>query len=378
MKFAAKSGSGKLLCLSVLFLSIFISCQTMQSDIMTSTSSEISSAAVSELETAIVSLDTNASADSIRFLRQRVRELERDNVQDSHYKAQLAAWSGRLYLIEGNTNEAKKALENSERLFPGNIQSLVLSARLESDPEKRLNHINEALNAEPASGELSIEKARALFDLKRYSESAAAFDTAFNQFNQHRADAAALYEEVYQPFRTQAWDLRNVSSDTSETSAVIIQKTVITWADVINLTSRETTLLNFLTAGRTWQVNDLFSRLVDQGFIPRTQDASIVEWPNLKAAPSDTVFRSGAAWFLWHLYAEYRADARLLTRFSARWNARLESPILDISVSSPFFDSILGSVEQEFMSLPDGLNFNPEETVSGTAFYTMLNRVSGQ
>ncbi len=366
------------LCLSILFLGVFISCQSMQKDNLVSTSSETANTDILALEASIVPLDSGFSRDALKPLRQRITELEKKNLQDSYYKSQLAAWSGRLSLIEGNTSDARKALQNSDRFYPGNIQAMVLSIRLETDLQKRLEHANETLKVEPNAGELFIEKARALFDLKRYSESAAAFDTAFNLFNQNRKEVSAVYEEVYRPSRTRAWDLRNVASDTKDTSAVIVQKNTLTWLDVINLTNQETKLLDFLTAGRTWQANELFTRLVNQGFIPQFQDVSITEWPNLKASPNDTVLRSGAAWFLWHLYAENRADARLLTRYSSRYRQSNDarSPIPDVPALSPFFDSILGCVEWEFMALPDGKNFQPGDAVRGTSFHSMLKKVS--
>jgi hypothetical protein len=54
-------------------------------------------------------------------------------------------------------------------------------------------------------------------------------------------------------------------------------------------------------------------------------------------------------------------------------NAR--SPISDLSLSSPFLDSILGCVESEFMSLPDGRNFRPGEKVKGSDYLSMLKKL---
>jgi antitoxin component HigA of HigAB toxin-antitoxin module len=362
----------------VLFLCLFISCQTMQNDTMISTTSETSNADILELESSIVSLDDgDFSQNSLRLIRARIDKIEKSNQEDSFFKSQVAAWSGRLFLLEGNVNGARKSLEDSDRFFPGNIQSLVLAVRLETDLEKRLLHVNEVMQLEPNSGELSIEKARVLFELKRYSESAAFFDTSFNQIIQRGREIAALYEDVYQDFRMQAWDLRNISSETSQTSAIIMQKEVLTWLDVINLTVQETKLLDFLTAGRTWQVNDLFTRLVSQGFIPPSQNVSLTEWSAYKANSNDIVLRSGAAWFLWHVYAENRADIRLLTRYSSVWKStQRESPFSDIPVPSPFFDSILSCVEMQFIASPDGVNFQPEDTVRGTSFRSMLEKVT--
>jgi hypothetical protein len=50
----------------------------------------------------------------------------------------------------------------------------------------------------------------------------------------------------------------------------------------------------------------------------------------------------------------------------------VQSPIPDIPVESVFFDSVLGCVEREIMSLPDGKRFSPQERIRGTAFHAML------
>jgi len=91
----------------------------------------------------------------------------------------------------------------------------------------------------------------------------------------------------------------------------------------------------------------------------------------------EEVLRSGAAWYLWHLYAENRANRGLLSRYSSRYTSRpgAVSPIGDLPLLSPFFDSVLGCVESEFMALPDGRNFDPQGKVSAPALLAMLKRI---
>jgi hypothetical protein len=47
----------------------------------------------------------------------------------------------------------------------------------------------------------------------------------------------------------------------------------------------------------------------------------------------------------------------------------------DLPLLSPFFDSILGCVETEFMSLPDGRNFHPDEKIRGAEILTILRKM---
>jgi len=137
----------------------------------------------------------------------------------------------------------------------------------------------------------------------------------------------------------------------------------ISWNDCITLAKNETQLLRFISAGRDISSTELFTRLVDRSFIPYSQDISLSEWPQAKPGINETVTRLGAAWFIWHLYAETQADRGLLSSYSTRYatcpNPR--SPVMDVPALSPFFDSILGCAETECLSQPDEKNFRPDQ-----------------
>jgi hypothetical protein len=171
--------------------------------------------------------------------------------------------------------------------------------------------------------------------------------------------------------RDRAWELRNV-----EGSAVdILTKSGLNWRDCITLVKNETQLLRFLTGGRDMSDTDLFNRLLDRLFIPVTQNINLSEWPKTGAKPDDAVLRSGAAWIIWHLYAESRADRGMLSRYSAKYATGTRRPIPDIPLLSPFLDSILGCVETELISLPDGRNFKPDDPVRGSELLSALKKI---
>ena len=157
----------------------------------------------------------------------------------------------------------------------------------------------------------------------------------------------------------------------------MLVRETISWSDGITLVVNETQLLRFITGGRTLSDSEIFNRLVDRAFIPYTQDITVINWPQARPRPDEPVTRAGAAWFVWHLFAESRGDRGLLTRYSARFatGANPRSPIADIPPLSPFFDSILGCVETEFMSLPDGRNFHPAQLIRGAELLAILRRI---
>ncbi|MDR1430166.1 MAG: hypothetical protein LBI85_07725 [Spirochaetaceae bacterium] len=350
-------------CLAAFLLSL-ASCQSMQKDLLLSTA-EGGASDLAELENLIVALDREAGQNELRAARARVQEFEGRSIGDNLYKAFLAAWSGRLYLLEGRPLEAERQAGLSRSLAPGNIQALILSIRLERDTEKRLAMIRDALRIE-SSGELNIELGRTLLELRQFPEAVAAFDTAFAQLK------LEVYESAYRGDRERAWEFRNLDSGLSNAAADILAKPAISWRDALYLAGKETEILNFITAGKDRNEEELFRELKDMLFIPPAQDAQTGPAP----AVNDAMQRSGAAWFLWHLYAELRHDRNLLSRRSNQYRSGgRNSPIPDVPLDSVYFDAVLGCIEREIMALPDGRNFRGGEGIRGAAFYDMLKKV---
>jgi hypothetical protein len=207
-------------------------------------------------------------------------------------------------------------------------------------------------------------------EMDRFSEAAGAFDVAF------ASDLASIYRESYTAARNHSWELRHTTGVATGTLNLLGRET-ISWEDSITMANNETQLLRFITGGRNISAAELFNRLVERAFIPYTQDIAISNWPAARPRADEAVTRAGAAWFIWHLFAESRGERGLLSRYSARYatGANPRSPIADVPVFSPFFDSILGCIETEFMSLPDGRNFQPSVPVRGAELLTVLQRI---
>jgi tetratricopeptide (TPR) repeat protein len=329
---------------------------------------------LAELEKTIAVLDaSNPSREDLAATRRRIDAM-RESVPDGDFRSQLAAWSGRLYIMEGRMSEAQREYRNSRDLSPANTPQTVLSFRLERDTQRRLTLIDASVQAEPETGEFLLERGRVLLDLNRFSEAVAAFDASFILL-----DGKPFYEEAYQSFRDKAWELRDIRPEGGRIIEIVGQDE-ISWKDLIELTKNENAeLLRFLTAGRDWPAEDIFSRLLERSFIPATQNIEIFDWPQTKPALGQAVTRAGAAWFLWRLYAANKGSGQgLLTQYSSRYSTMrgARSPIPDLPLLSPYFDSVLGCVESEFLSLPDGRNFIPNEKFRAPEYLAALRRLA--
>jgi len=365
-----------IICIMAVILS---SCASTRDIVINNNRSQLEQNLI-ELETAIVpieaSIDAGRNAASrqteISSARQMITRMERESTADADYSGKLNAWSGRLFLLEGRNNDAQRLHRQSVAASTANIPAVILSIRLERDPTRRMQMIDRelALSGQSGIGELNVERGRALTDLNRFSEAAGAFDVAFS------SGLNNIYSESYMSARNRAWELRNTSGVAAATLNTLGRET-ISWNDCITIAKNETQLFRFITGGRTITDAELFSRLVERGFIPNIQDINIINWPAASPRADEVVTRAGAAWFIWHLYAEARADRGLLSRYSARYatGANPRSPILDIPLRSPFFDSVLGCVETEFISLPDGRNFRPTQPMRGTELLVILRRI---
>ena len=373
-----------LVCITAVFLS---SCTTLkqqqqqrQEIIIDSIHMEQAEDDLAKLEGVIVPLEALGGTEARRHqrelsqARQMIGELEKKPSADANYSGILTAWSGRLSILEGRYSEAQRLYRQSQAISPNNIPSVVLGIRLEGDPEKRLELVEKELavtgRQSNGYGELQIERGRSLMELNRFSEAAGAFDAAFS------SGINSIYHESYEGGRSRAWELRNTADASAGTMGILVQEG-ISWKDCISIVKNETQLLRFISGGRDISDAEFFSRLLDRAFIPYTQNINENEWPAAKPRDNEIVTRSGAAWLAWHLYAESRANRGLLSRYSARYTTMTNprSPIADVPLLSPFFDSILGCVETELMSLSDGRNFNPTPPVRGAEMLAILKRI---
>lgn len=337
------------------------SCSTLQSDRMLTMADDSLEAELTELTLMIVPLDRNPDSENKQKARAYIDELEGRKIEDTLFRARLAAWSGRLYLIEGNKKNAKKLYKTASHLVSLDPAVTVLSARLENLAEIKLAILEKGRSFTDETAIIDIEKGRTLCELGRWSEAVAAFDTAFPKL-------PAVYRGTYAAERDNAWNLRGIDSHITKFTVDISTKQAILWKDAIDMVQAETTLFSFITGDAVWTTEKIAAALCDKELIPQKELNS--------AFLTTNILRSDAAFFLWHIHSHRQGKPALLTRYSPRYKNIQNgvSPIPDIALTDVFFDSVLGCIEWEFMALPDGTHFRPTDTVKGALFLNMIHK----
>jgi tetratricopeptide (TPR) repeat protein len=346
-----------------------VSCASLQRDLLATSAGAEASDDIAALERKIAPLDLDPSPGAIESARDLVRALERKGIRDAAFEARLAAWSGRLYLVEGKRSEAERLSKRSISLLPGDDSGIALAARLERDGQKRLAALESSLSVDPGSGLLVLERARTLLELGLYRQAVAAFDAAF-------ALLPGFYEVLWKDERNRAWTLRDVDSGSSSTVAAIAEKSAITWADAVELARGVGALPGELAAKRNASPRALFDGLVSSSWIPGPGAFPSAQSSARPPAPADSIDRARAAWFLWRLVADRERNPGLLTKYSSRYRSvsGSVSPVPDVPVDAPFFDAALGCVEREIMALTDGVHFSPSLPVGGAEFLRVLEK----
>ncbi|MBQ9631253.1 MAG: hypothetical protein IJR49_06685 [Treponema sp.] len=138
---------------------------------------------------------------------------------------------------------------------------------------------------------------------------------------------------------------------------------------MLELTQDGTELLNIYTGGKKQDAHRLYATVSKAGLLNSVSSESDALREN------EVVTKQGCARFLWNLFCKITGanPVKYSTRYKNRLNAK--SPVKDVNLNSSDFDAVLGVVENEFMSLTDGLNFKPSENVSGQDFYTSVKKI---
>jgi len=341
--------------LAVLFLGWLLlatGCASIQTDIRYDTEPGLSSEELLTIEIQLVALRTQPNQELLANYRSRLQELRRVPGSDPLYRARLEALSAEAFLLAGNRREAEARMREGKNQYAGDEIVLLVEARLQADIASRLRMLEQAIRSADSSLRLRAELGSTLLAAGRYREALAAFDSALPKLPEE-------YSLLFQVERDKAWALRDASMSVQAASASYLTPQPISLIGMLVVVQQESSLMEWFTGGANWSPGVVFER------------GKAARWFADESLQADSpATRKDVALLLWNLLA--RGQNQMLKRYSTRYAARASSPVPDVEFGSAWFDAVLGLVEENIMTLPDGRNFRPNDTVSGLDFFGFM------
>ena len=347
------------------FTLALVSCMTFQKDVLVSSDETTDGGFSLSMQSRLVPLDAaffsgdspeTYAAERAHIISEIQKRLAFPELE-KRTASRLYALLGRAYFIGGNTNEARKCYDQAVRRYADDSEAIVLGHRL------GIVNLKEALSLRSGDGVLVLESALRAYKAGKYDEAAGLFDTAFLLL-------APFYKSAYSPLREKAWRLKDAVSD-DKALAKFLPLESISLLQMIEITQASTQLLDIYTGGKKYGGEKLFSVVRGTGLLKSVSGAS----DDAQLRSSSEASRILCARFLWNLRTAAGKNPNPL-RYSERYRSRMPaSPIRDVPLDSSDFDAVLGCVENELMTLRDGVNFYPEGKVSGAEFNASLTKI---
>jgi len=283
--------------------------------------------------------------------------------------AHITAIDGLLYSLEGKQRKAEDCYTKAKAIQAGDTYVLLLSTKLSKNNEEGMKQADDILSFDTDNAIILLEKGKLLYYSKKYDKAIATIDEAFIIFDKQNRQS---YRLAYREFRDSVWKLYKSGMETSTSDDL---SSILTKENMLQLTVKNTSLLEDITAGTKLNTNNLLKKVNAANLFTSAKDSNNAANSSEMINSSKQITRIMCARYLWNLYVNSKGNSKLLTRYSSRYEklAKAQSPVADIALDNPDFDAVLGTVENEIMSLPDGKNFKPDEVVSVLDFLNYLN-----
>ena len=343
----------------------FASCMTFQKDILVSSDETTDGGFPLSMQSRLAPLDAAffSGDDAVNSAAERtyiISEIQKRLVfpePEKRTASRLYALLGRAYFIGGNSSEAKKCYDQALRRYADDSEAIVLGHRL------GIVNLKEALSLRSGNGILVLESALGAYKAGRYDDAAGLFDTAFLLL-------APFYKSAYSPLREKAWRLKDSVSDDRELAKFLPLES-LSLLQMLEITQASTQILDIYTGGKKYGGEKLFAVVRTSGLLKSVSGFS----DDGQLRSSAEASRILCARFLWNLRTATGKNPNPL-RYSERYRRKMSpSPIRDVPLDSPDFDAVLGCVENELMTLRDGINFLPEGRVSGAEFNASVKKI---
>jgi len=332
------------------------SCATIQRDVLydAPAASDIQAGAA-ELKTIELDLVRSRAVPGsvdVAVARRRLTELLAVPSGDATRTARILALSAEAALQAGEKQTASKRLDESRAAYGGDEIASVVASRLAKTADERLAMLQKAGAVADEGYRIKAELGSVLLAAGKPREALASFDASLPFLDE-------AYTTLYGEERDKAWALRDSGATLDAGIAAYLNREPIPLVGMAAVAQAESNALDRITGGASWAPGVLFERLRAAGW-----------YVNTGAQPGSAAARKDAALFLWMLMT--RGDRRMAVRYTERYAARATSPVPDVPYGSPYFDAVLGVVEEGIMSLVDGRNFDPDSPATGLDYYGWL------
>lgn len=336
-----------------LFIFLMWSCSTINKDMFYTSSPQIDNIQMLEETEALIVMEYIETSNPQK-IKNNLDTLLSSPSTDSEYLAQIYALYADYYFLKRDKSNSKKMLKRAEKYADDNEYVKLMNSRFIQKTEEKCNYILTALKNKHNLYRLQSELANIYFLQEDYTKALVYFDSSLEFLPKE-------YQELYESKRAYCKKFYNIDSDIKKSSSNILEQNEILLTDMTILTQDNTDKLDFITGTAKWKPSMLADRLKASGWYNADTDLS-----------KDKTKRKDAALFLWHMIAGNKT--LLLSKYSRKYEKKGKSPIHDVPIDGVYFDSILGTVEEDIIPLIDGKSFNPDGNVSGLEFYNWLKK----
>ncbi|HUW70894.1 MAG TPA: hypothetical protein VMX33_11745 [bacterium] len=332
------------------------SCATIQRDVLydapAAADAQASAAELKTIELDLVRSRAVPGSVDLAADRRRLTELLAVPSGDATRQARILALSAEAALQAGERMTATKRLDESRAAYGGDEIASVVASRLAKTPDERLAILQKAIAVADEAYRIKAELGSVLLAAGKPREALAVFDASLPFLDE-------AYTTLYGEQRQKAWALRDSGATMDSGISAYLTRDPIPLVGMAAVAQAESNALDRITGGASWAPGVLFERLRAAGW-----------YVNTGALPGAAATRKDAALFLWMLMTH--GDRQMAVRYTERYAAKATSPVPDVPYGSPYFDSVLGVVEEGIMTLVDGRNFDPDTPAAGLDFYGWL------
>lgn len=342
---------------------MLISCTSVQKDVLYQSPEDIVFSELEELELQMVDIRA-ALQNGDRTQRQVQGDLDRISASlnamqgqastDPVYRARLFSLSAEAALLSQDTSAASKYAQESRNNYAGDELNALVLSRLSDDLETAEKQLRDALLQSDNQMKLRAELAYVLEKKGAYREALSLYDSVLSKLD-------PAYARMYTASRERSLALIDAVVSPDEETAVYLNNEPLKHIGMLIITRNESSLLDWYEVQDHRSVVDLYRAIQKDAWFPNNPKQN------------DIVRRQDAALFLWRLITQN--DTTRLNRYTVRYAGRDGyTPVPDVPFDSPYFNAVLGVVEEGIMNLKDGRNFGGGEPLNGLEFFGILTK----